>query len=131
MSSSTEEFYVFAENWDTETLIIFLKHQGLKLEERHYEVLRKQEINGQAFLLMTEEKLSRPPYNLAVGPALILAEQIKILKDSKKRAFSSFKTQNDLKEVLKNHGIINGYSIINIPQFKPGRHFLIKSSEIR
>ncbi|CAJ0641391.1 23014_t:CDS:1 [Entrophospora sp. SA101] len=131
MSSSTEEFYKFVENWDTETLITFLKHQDLNLEERYLEFLHKQEINGRAFLLLTEEKLLGPPCNFAGGPALILAEQIKILKDSKKRAFSSFKTQNDLKEVLKNHGIVDGYSIINIPQFEPGKHFLIKSSEIR
>ncbi|CAH1768564.1 5492_t:CDS:2 [Entrophospora sp. SA101] len=119
MSSSTEEFYIFVENWDMETLIIFLKHQDLNLEERHLGFLHKQEINGQAFLLLTEEKPLGPPCNLTVGPDLILAEQIKILKDNKKRAFSSFKTQNDLKEVLKNHGIVDGYSIINIPQFEP------------
>nr|CAG8634551.1 4490_t:CDS:2 [Entrophospora candida] len=119
MSSSTEEFYKFVENWDTETLITFLKHQDLNLKERYLEFLHKQEINGRAFLLLTKEKLLGPPFNFAGGPALILAEQIKILKDSKKRAFSSFKTQNDLKEVLKNHGIVDGYSITNIPQFEP------------
>src|SRR5256885_11526770 len=118
MSTSTAEHDSYlVENWDTETLIAFLKEQNLKLDDKkHYDILRKQEVTGLSFLKLTEEKLIAPPYNFPGGPALLLAEEIKALKEKPKRSFSSYKTQKDLKEVLSKYGVEDG-RITDIPQF--------------
>src|SRR5436190_10684934 len=95
---STEHDSYLVENWDTETLIDYLKEQNLKLDnKKHYDILCKQEVDGQAFLELTEEKLLALPYNFPGGPAIKLAKEIKALKEKLKRAFSSY---NSLKEVL-------------------------------
>jgi hypothetical protein len=59
MSTSLAEHDSYlVENWDTETLINFLKEQNLKLDDKkHYDILRKQEVDGQAFLELTKEEL--------------------------------------------------------------------------
>ena len=117
MSTSTAEHDSYlVENWDTETLIAFLKEQNLKLDDKkHYDILRKQEVTGLSFLKLTEEKLIAPPYNFPGGPALLLAEEIKALKEKLKCAFSLYKS---LKEVLAKYGI-NGNGIGTIRQFSP------------
>ncbi len=44
------DFYL-VENWDTKTLIDFLKEQNLKLNnKKHYDILRKQEVMARPFL---------------------------------------------------------------------------------
>ena len=57
MSTSTAEHDSYlVENWDTETLIDFLKEQNLKLDDKkHYDVLRNREIDGQVFIDMSKE----------------------------------------------------------------------------
>jgi len=116
MSTSTAEHDSYlVENWDTETLIIHLKEQNLKLEEKHYDVLRNREITGQDFLDMTEEKFEK--CGLEMGPAMRLAKEAKTLKEKPKRAFSSYRS---LSEVLAKYDI-NSDSITSIPQFAPGK----------
>src|SRR4051812_44457815 len=119
MSTSTAEYDSYlVENWDTETLIDYLKEQNLKLDDKkHYDILRKQEVDGQAFLELTKEELLASPYNFPGGPAIKLAKEAKTLKEKLKRAFSSYRS---LEEVLEKYGIKSS-SITSIPQFTPGK----------
>jgi len=81
-TSTTEHDSYLVENWDTETLIDYLKEQNLKLDDKkHYDILRKQEVDGQAFLELTKEELLAPPYNFPGGPAIKLAKEAKVLKE--------------------------------------------------
>ncbi|CAG8652072.1 12042_t:CDS:2 [Funneliformis caledonium] len=92
----TEHDSYLVENWDIETLIAFLKEQNLKLDDKkHYDILRKQEVTGLSFLKLTEEKLIAPPYNFPGRPALLLAEEIKALKEKPKRPFFSYKSLSE------------------------------------
>jgi hypothetical protein len=102
------------ENWDTETLIDFLKEQNLKLEKKHFDILREEEINGLSFLDLTREDFER--YGFKGGPATLLAKEAKTLKEKPKRAFSTYRS---LEEVLGKYGIRSN-SITSIPQFEPG-----------
>ncbi len=62
MSTSTAEHdSCLVENWDTETLINFLKKQNLKLDDDNLRIFCKQKVDGQAFLELTEEKLLASP----------------------------------------------------------------------
>src|ERR1043165_9231449 len=93
MSTSTAEHDSYlVENWDTETLIDFLKEQNLKLDDDDLGILRKQKVDGQAFLELTKEELLASPYNFPGGPAIKLAKEIKALKEKPKRAFSSYRS---------------------------------------
>ena len=51
MSTSTTSSNRFSlvENWDTETLIIFLRDLNINLDEDDFKILRKQKIDGQTF----------------------------------------------------------------------------------
>jgi hypothetical protein len=117
MSTSTAEHDSYlVENWDTETLIDFLKEQNLKLEKKHFDILREEEINGLSFLDLTREDFER--YGFKGGPATLLAKEAKTLKEKPKRAFSSYKS---LSEVLAKYGIdSNGTD--NIPLFSLQTH---------
>ncbi|CAG8805753.1 15781_t:CDS:2, partial [Gigaspora margarita] len=68
------------EGWDTETLIGFLNEQNLKLKEDHFEVLRKQEIDGEVFLRLNVDKLIVHPYKLPGGPAEKISKLIERIK---------------------------------------------------
>ena|SRR2546421_80851 len=111
MSTSTAEHDSYlVENWDTETLIDYLKEQNLKLEKKHFDILRKEEITGLSFLDLNEEKFRSVGF--ALGPATLLAKEVQVLKEKPKRAFSSYKS---LKEVLAEYGIdSNGTDTIPI-----------------
>ena len=56
MSTSTTSSNRFSlvENWDTETLIIFLRDLDINLDEDDFKILRRQKIDGQIFSDMTE-----------------------------------------------------------------------------
>ena len=43
------------ENWNMETLIIYLKEQKLKLDDDDYAILRKKKFNGLSFLELTKD----------------------------------------------------------------------------
>ncbi|PKC05190.1 hypothetical protein RhiirA5_421203 [Rhizophagus irregularis] len=122
MSTSIAEHDSYlVENWDTETLIDFLKEQNLKLDDDDLGILRKQKIDGQAFLELTKEELLASPYNFPGGPAIKLAKEIKALKEKPKRAFSTYRS---LKEVLAKYGIDG-----TIRQFPPATYKLEDDDE--
>ena len=99
--------------YDTEKLISFLQERGLELSETAIKILEKEEITGQDFFDMTEEKLRS--VGLGLGPATRLVKFAKECKDKKLRAFSSYRS---LKEVLAKYNI-GGNGIGTIRQFPP------------
>src|SRR4051794_35847874 len=115
MSTSTAEHDSYlVENWDTETLIDFLKEQNLKLDDKkHYDVLRNREIDGQVFIDMSKDDFMQA--GLEMGPAMKLAKEAKALKDNTKRAFSTYLS---LSEVLAEYSL-DSDSIEAIPLFTP------------
>ncbi|GBB90185.1 hypothetical protein RclHR1_17070004 [Rhizophagus clarus] len=115
-TSTAEHDSYLVENWDTETLINFLKEQNLKLEEKHFNILRNEEITGLSFLNMTEEKLRS--YGFKGGLATLLAKEVQALKEKPKRAFFSYKS---LKEVLAKYGTSSD-GMETIPLFSPEIH---------
>src|SRR2546423_12437328 len=116
-TSTTEHDSYLVENWNTETLIDFLKEQNLKLDDKkHYDVLRNREIDGQVFIDMSKKDFMQA--GLEMGPAMKLAKEAKTLKEKPKRAFSSYRSLKELNEVLEKYGIVSG-DITRIPQFIP------------
>ena len=71
-----------AENWDTETLIIFLRGQNLNLDEDDYEILCKEKIDGRIFPDMTEKKFMED--GMKRGPAIKLDKQARMFKKQTK-----------------------------------------------
>jgi len=61
------------------------------------------------------------------GSATVLADFAKEVKEKKLKAYSSFRTQADVKEVLAKYKL--GDSISSIPQFKPAIHKLEDNNE--
>ncbi|CAB4395587.1 unnamed protein product [Rhizophagus irregularis] len=55
-------------------------------------------------------------------------ETREVRKDKKKRAFSSYKTKKELKEVLAKYGVQDG-RITDIPQFTPKPHNIDDKNE--
>ena len=103
-------------DFNTEKLIDYLGRKNLKLDKDDIKILRKEKISGLAFLELTEEKFRS--IGLALGPATTLAKFIEGLSQ-KLRNYSSLKTLDDLKEMLRRNGV-NGEDITNIKQFNPG-----------
>ena len=100
--------------YDTAKLIDFLRgEKDLLLNDAHFEILRKREIVGRAFLKMDKQDFRDSGFE--IGTAVVLADFAKESKDKKLRAFSSYKS---LKEVLKKYGI-DGNGIGTIRQFLP------------
>ncbi len=116
MSTSTAEHDSYlVENWDTETLIDFLKEQNLKFEKKHFDILREEEINGLSFLDLTREDFEH--YGFKGGSATLLAKEVQTFKEKPKRPFSSYKSLN---EVLAKYGIdSNGIDTIPLFLYKP------------
>ncbi|PKY45850.1 hypothetical protein RhiirA4_542898 [Rhizophagus irregularis] len=118
------------ENWDTESLIDFLKEQNLKLEKKHFDILRKEEITGLSFLDLSEEKFRSVGF--ALGPATLLAKEVQTLKEKPKRAFSSYLS---LKEVLAKYNLVSeGIIPLFIPQTyeikEDNKHFVLCMTDI-
>src|SRR5205085_8363334 len=67
--------------YDTAKLIEFLQERGLGLSETAIKILEKEEVEGQDFLKLTEEKFRS--YGMPGGPALRLADFAKECKDKK------------------------------------------------
>src|SRR6266542_5340568 len=74
--------------YDTAKLIEFLQERGLGLSETAIKILEKEEVEGQDFLKLTEEKVRS--YGMSSGPALRLADSAKECKDKKLRSFSLY-----------------------------------------
>ncbi|CAG8588445.1 13334_t:CDS:2 [Ambispora gerdemannii] len=95
---------------DTEKLIEFLRgEEDLQLNDAHFEILRKREIAGRDFLKMDKQDFR--DCGLEVGPAIRLVDFAKEVKEKKLRAFSTYRTLKDFKEVLANYKL--GDSILN------------------
>src|SRR2546421_6482172 len=125
MSTSTAEHDSYlVENWDTETLIDYLKEQNLKLEKKHFDILREEEINGLSFLDLNEEKFRSVGF--ALGPATLLAKEAKVLKEKPKRSFSSYLS---LSEVLAEYGL-DSDGIDSIPLFNPQTHEIQENNKV-
>ncbi|CAG8495311.1 3489_t:CDS:2 [Paraglomus occultum] len=112
---STRTMADVVKNLDTEELINYLWKKNLKLKESHFKIFRKKEITGSAFLDRTEDRFRR--IGLALGPAMALAKFIEG-RDQKLRSFSSYKTLEELKDVLRKYKV-NGEDIMSIKQFNP------------
>jgi hypothetical protein len=101
-------------------LISFLQEkEDLEINDKIIKILEKEEINGRAFLKLTEEKLCA--VGLGLGPATILVDFAKECREKKLRALSSYKTKKDLSEVLQKYGIY-GNGIKAISQFPPSKY---------
>jgi len=75
MSTSTAEHDSYlVKNWNTETLIDFLKKQNLKLDDDNLKILCKEKINGLFFFDLNEEKFHS--ISFALKPATLLAKKI-------------------------------------------------------
>jgi hypothetical protein len=81
MSTSTtfSNCSTLAENWDTETLINFLRDLNINLDEDDFKILRKEKIDGQIFSDMTEKKFMKD--GMKQGPAMKLEKQAKIFRE--------------------------------------------------
>src|SRR6185369_2211544 len=106
-AASTSTSVTLAEEikkYKTKELIDFLcKEKNLDLDDDDLSILEKEEINGPAFLKITKEELRS--YGMPGGPALVLADFAKECKEKKKRAFSSYKTNDDFKEVISKYEV--------------------------
>ena len=74
-------------------------------------ILEEEEVNGCAFLKMTEQRFR--DYGMKGGPASRLADFAKECKEKKLKSFSSYRS---LKEVLKKYGL-DSEGIDTIPLF--------------
>ncbi len=104
-------------DFNTEELIDYLERKNLKLDKDDIKILRKEKISGLAFLKLTKEDFHN--IGLTLGLATVLAEFIEGLSQ-KLQNYSSLKTLNDLKEMLRRNKV-NGEDITNIKQFTSGR----------
>src|SRR3954468_13888655 len=81
-STTFSNRFTLAENWDTETLINFLRDLNINLDDDDFKILRKQKIDGQTFPNMTERKFMKD--GIKREPAMKLEKQAKILKERMK-----------------------------------------------
>src|SRR5688572_31407019 len=78
-STASSNCFTLVKNWDTETLIIFLRDLNINLDEDDFKILRREKIDGQTFPDMTERKFMKD--GIKRGPAMKLEKQAKILKE--------------------------------------------------
>ena len=114
---STRTMSDVVKDFNTEELIDYLGRKDLKFDENDIKILRKEKISGFAFLKLTKEEFR--DIGFALGPETVLVEFIEDLSQ-KLRNYSSLKTLDDLKEMLRRNKV-NGEDITNIKQFTPGR----------
>ncbi|GBB83516.1 hypothetical protein RclHR1_10210011 [Rhizophagus clarus] len=83
MSTLTVEHNSYLiENWDTETLVNFLKKQNLKLDDDDLKILRK---DSPSFLDMIKEKFMQA--GLKMELTMKLAKEVQVFKEKLKRIF--------------------------------------------
>lgn len=85
------------ENWDTDTLIVFLRRQNLNFDDDDFKILRKEKITGFDFTNMAKEEFER--CGLKIGPSRRLVEIAEAFKSRSKCSFS----YHSLKKVLKEY----------------------------
>src|SRR6266542_1439326 len=89
-STTSSNRFTLVENWDTETLIIFLRDLNINLDEADFKILCKQKIDGPTFPDLTERKFMKD--GIKRRPAMKLEKQAKILKEQT-RAFDKGKIE--------------------------------------
>ncbi|PKK71743.1 hypothetical protein RhiirC2_848926 [Rhizophagus irregularis] len=100
----------------TAELIEYLrKEEDLGLDDDDLEIIRKEKVDGRAFLKLTKQDFR--DYGMKGGPAVKLADFAKNCKEKKLRSFSSYKTKKELGEVLRKYGI-DSSEITKIPPFE-------------
>ena len=104
-------------NYKTEELIDYLRRQEDLNLDADLSILRKEKISGYDFVKLTKEEFRSIRFTL--GPAKRLAKFIENL-EQKLRSFSSYKTLDELKDVLRKYKVY-GEDITSIKQFTPGR----------
>ena len=111
--------------YDTAKLIDFLcGEKDLGLDDDDLEIIRKQKINGRAFLKTSREEFQS--LGLGFGPAKNLADFAKDCKEKKLRAFSSYLS---LSEVLAEYGF-DSDGIDSIPLFTPQTHEIQDNNKV-
>ncbi|CAB4399643.1 unnamed protein product [Rhizophagus irregularis] len=80
-ASSTTPSVEEIKKWKRSDVIKCLQEnkEDLDLDDEDIEIIRTNKVAGQAFLLLTEEKLLNNPYNLAGGPASSIAYLVETL----------------------------------------------------
>src|SRR3954468_8211351 len=78
-STTSPNRFTLVENWDTETLIIFLCDLNINLDDDDFKILRRQKIDGQIFPDMTKKKFMKD--GMKREPAMKLEKQVKIFKE--------------------------------------------------
>ncbi|GES79850.1 hypothetical protein GLOIN_2v1709588 [Rhizophagus clarus] len=73
----------------------FFERAEPQLDDDDLGILRKQKVDGQAFLELTKEELLAPPYYFPGGPAIKLAKEIKASKKSRSLWTSRLRNQED------------------------------------
>jgi len=109
-------------NLDIEELIDYLQRRDLKLDNDDFKILRNEKISGLAFLETTKAEFRS--YGMKGGPATVLVKFIDEISEQKLRGFSTYKTLEELKDVLRKYKV-NGEDITSIKQFNPGMCFFI------
>ncbi|UZO29417.1 uncharacterized protein OCT59_022894 [Rhizophagus irregularis] len=71
------------ERYDTERLINFLRLKILNHDEKNFKILRDQDVDGLAFLHMTEDVFIKPPFNFSYGKAKKLGMLIDSLNNQR------------------------------------------------
>ncbi|RGB25475.1 hypothetical protein C1646_771672 [Rhizophagus diaphanus] len=112
---STRTMSDVVKDFNTEELIDYLRRKNLKLDKDDIKILRKEKIAGSDFLKLTKEDFRS--IGFALGLTTRLTEFIEGFSQ-KLRNYSSLKTLDDLKEMLRRNKV-NGEDIINIKQFTP------------
>lgn len=103
------------EGWNVEQVVSWAK----VLVGDHANTLRKEEVNGRALLRLTEDKLTRHPYNLLGGPASVLEEGIQQWVPA---AAQSSKQTSYFEEFLNNlHGIDKDDIFFRAVKYFPAR----------
>ena len=114
---STRTMADVVKDLDTEELINYLQRQNLKLDNDDFAIFRKEKITGPAFLKLSKQGLK--DCGLKGGTVTVLVDFIDEIQEQKLRSFSSYKTLDELKDVLCKYKV-NGEDITCIKQFNPG-----------
>ncbi|RIB17677.1 hypothetical protein C2G38_2186666 [Gigaspora rosea] len=110
--------------YDTEKLIEYLQTvKKLKLNEKHFEIIRKVEIAGENFLKITEKKLY--DFGFSFGPVERIVNFAKECSERKRQKYSSIRS---LRDVLKDYGV-DSDDISRIPSFEPQTHEIQDNDE--
>jgi len=125
---STRTMADVIKKYKTEELIDYLqRREDLDLVETDFKILRNERISGRDFLNTSKEEFRS--YGLKAGPAKRLADFVEEISEQKLRSFSSYKTLEELKDVLRKYKV-NGEDITNIKQFNPGMWYFFLAKTV-